>query len=269
MKGALEDKVAIVTGAGKPDGMGFEACRKLAAAGAKVILTDLATSSQERRELEERVDELRNNDFEAAWRPLDVTSAEQAADVVAFAMDQFGSVDILFNNAGFAGGAGPFAEISDDRWMLSWLVNVMGIVNTSRSVLPEMIKRGGGAIVNNASIAGVGATRDLSAYSASKSAAISLTKSLAIEYGPHNIRVNAVCPGLVWNSMGKMNIDYFRRTNETDEETKRRLGQMMPLQNRWATPDEVGDAVVYLASPFAGYVTGVALPVAGGLSPGL
>lgn len=266
--GALTGLVAIVTGAGQRDGIGFAACSKLAKAGARILLTDLASTDAQRGELDARVAELTAAGAQAMGAAFDVTSAEQATQVVEQARAQFGGVDILFNNAGYPAG-GPFEAIDDAAWMRSWMVNVMGIVHLCRAALPALRERGGGAIVNNASLAGLGAVSGLSAYAASKFAVVGLTKSLACEFGQHNIRVNAVCPGMVWTRMGREEVELMRAPDEPVESAKARLSADVALQRRWARAEEVGDAVVYLASPQSSYVTGVALPVAGGLAPGL
>lgn len=261
----LKDKVAVVTGAGKPDGIGFAACKKLVLAGARVVVSDLEELQQE---LVFRVEELKALGGEAIACTLDVSNEDSVIQVVRTVCDIYGGIDIVFNNAGYAGGSGNFMEIDNESWMRSWEVNVMGIVNMCREVIPKMRERGGGVIVNNSSASGLGAVPGLSAYSASKYAVISLTKSVAIEHGHENIRANAVCPGLISTEMGKLNIDLFGQPGDSFESNKNKLSEQVPL-GRWADPDEVGDAVVYLASPLSSYITGIALPVAGGLVPGL
>ncbi len=262
----LKGKVALVTGAGKSDGIGFAAARRLAEAGASVMVTDLAAASDA---LGARRDELAAAGHEAACCALDVTSSNDAGDAAARAAETFGGLDIVFNNAGYPGGAGVFEEIGDDAWRRSFDINVMGVVNLVRASLPAMRERGGGAIVNNASLAGLGAIARLTAYCATKFAVVGLTKSLAAELGPENIRVNAVCPGMVLTDMGREEITLFQQPGETQEAVMERLAGDVALGARWADPLEIGDAVVYLASPQSSYLTGVALPVAGGLAPGL
>lgn len=248
----LSGRVALVTGAGKPNGIGYAAAERLAAAGATVVLTDL-----EKGAIGERPFEL-----------LDVTDPGNVEDVVGRVTEQHGAIDILFNNAGTPAGAGAFLDIPPDAWALSWQVNVMGMVNLCRAVIPAMQGRGRGAIINNASLAGLGAIGNLSAYVTTKFAVVGLTKSLAIEFGPRGIRCNAVCPGLVWTDMGRLEVEHFAAAGEDVAAGKARLAADVPL-GRWADPREVGEAVAFLASDRASYLNGVALPVAGGLAPGL
>lgn len=262
----LRDKVAVVTGAGKSDGIGFAACKKLVLAGARVVVTDLKEFQQD---LDFRVEELQALGGEAIACRLDVTSEDNVSQVIGTICEVYGGIDIVFNNAGYAGGTGEFMDIDREAWMRSWNVNVMGIVHMCREVIPVMRQRGGGAIINNSSVAGLGVQPLLSAYSASKHAVISLTKSVAIEYGHENIRVNSVCPGLVSTEMGELNVDLYKNPGDSHTRGRKRLSEQVPLGQRWSSPDEVGDAVVYLAGPQSSYITGVALPVAGGLVPGL
>ena len=262
----LKGKVAIITGAAKPDGIGFAACRKLAMAGAEIVVTDLADFESD---LKARVKELTSLGAKAIYCTLDVSDVAQVSSAVGIACGTFGGVDIVFNNAGYPGGRGDFMDISNAAWSRSWEVNVMGVLNMCRELIPVMRQRGGGAIINNSSLSGLGVEAGLSAYSASKHAVISLTKSVAIEHGVDNIRANAVCPGLVATQMGDLVVDLYKEPGDSYSISKRRLSETVPLGQRWATPDEVGDAVVYLASDESRYVTGVALPVAGGLVAGL
>lgn len=263
--GELAGKVSLVTGAGKADGMGFAACRKLVLAGSRVVLTDLATTREARMALEARAGELGE---QCAAMPLDVTSAQEVNALVATIEAELGPVDVLVNNAGTPVGAGDFLTLTEQAWDQSFAVNVLGMVYLCRAVIPGMQARRSGAIVNNASLAGLGAVAGLCAYTASKFAVVGLTKALASEFGGSGIRVNAVCPGLVWTEMGRAEVEHMRLPGEDFDAARRRLAEAVPA-GRWARPEEVGDAVVFLASERASYVNGVALPVAGGLAPGL
>ena len=184
--------------------------------------------------------------------------------------ESFGRIDFLFNNAGSPIGVGDFLTMTDKQWDVSYAVNLKGTVNMCRSALPYMIEQGGGAIVNNASVAGLGAVAEMAAYTATKFAVVGLTKALAAEFGIKKIRVNAICPGMVWTQMGQQEVDLFREVGESDAEARARLAgpDVVPL-SRWAEADEIAAAVVYLTSDDATYITGVALPVAGGMAPGL
>ena len=267
--GLLDGKTAIVTGAASENGIGFAACKCLAEAGANVVVTDLARNDDEQRRLDARVAELEALGGGALGLALDVTSLAAAEAATSAAVGRFGRVDILFNNAGYGHGVGPFLEMTDEQFDASWRVNVMGVVNLCRAVIPQMQTQGGGSIINNSSLAGIGTLARFAGYSASKFAVIGVTKVLAAEFGGDNIRVNAVCPGLVWTDMGREEVEFLRRPGESFEEAKVAAANDVPLGQRWADPREIGDAVVYLGSDQASYVTGVALPVAGGLAPGL
>lgn len=262
----LKQKIAVVTGAGKPDGIGFAACRKLLAAGAKVVVTDLPEMESE---LSQRVHELKSLGGQAMACTLDVTDSDQLGKMLDSVCDVYGGIDIVFNNAGYPGGNGDFLDINNEIWMHSWNVNVMGIVNMCRKIIPIMQTRGGGSIINNSSLSGLGVEPQLSAYSATKYAVVALTKSIAIEHGGDNIRANAVCPGLVATQMGQLVVDIYKQHGDSYDSSKERLAQQVPLGQRWATADEIGDAVVFLAGPHSSYITGVSLPVAGGLVAGL
>lgn len=265
----LDGKVALVTGAGSPNGIGFAACRRLAEHGARVVVTDLVRNDEDGERLRDRARELHQSGGEAMHEALDVTDAAQARRVVASALDRFDRLDIVFNNAGPAAGVGPFLQLPDAEFELTWRVNVMGTVNVCRAVLPVMQEQGGGSIINNASIAGIGGTPLFAGYSASKFGVVGLTKVLAAEFGNDNVRVNAICPGMIWTDMTRPEIETLRTPEMSFEQARMDAVRDVPLQRRWANPTEVGDAVVYLASDLASYVTGVALPVAGGLSPGV
>ena len=265
----LDGKVALVTGAGNPDGIGFGACRSLAEAGADVVVTDLVRDQSDQEQLDSRVEELRGLGSDAIGYGLDVSDSREAGTVVEKISERLGRLDIVFNNAGYPGGVGPFLEMTDEQLHLSWQINLMGIVRVCREVVPLMQNQGGGSIVNNSSLAGLGGVAGMSGYCASKFAVIGLTKSLAAEFGKFPIRVNAVCPGMIWTQMGRAEVEFLQHSGQSFEEAREMAVADVPLQNRWADPREVGDAVVYLGSDLASYVTGIALPVAGGLSPGV
>ena len=267
---SLAGRVAIVTGAAHPLGMGYAACLKFAAAGAKVVVTDLCNDGDSRAELDERASELVANGGEAIAIPVDITNRDQIAQCVEQVLATYGQIDYLFNNAGTPIGVGDFLTMNDQQWDISYQVNLKGIVNFCQAVLPSLIAQGGGAIVNNASLAGLGAIPQMAAYTATKFAVVGLTKALASEFGSNGVRVNAVCPGMIWTQMGQIEVEHQVRPGESTEAAKQRLvsADLVPLE-RWAAASEVADAVIYLVSDSASYVSGVALPVAGGMAPGL
>ena len=277
----LEGKVAIVTGAGRPKGMGRATALKLAEQGANVVVTDLAQKRQDLMiegllgigddltALEKVVSEIEAVGSRGLAMAVDVTDVDQIQACVEKTCEAFGGVDILFNNAGTAIGVGNFLDILNEKWDLSWQVNVKGMVEFCRAVIPKMIERGGGSIINNASLAGLGASRGYGAYVVTKFAVVGLTKLLAAEFGRQNIRCNATCPGAILTDMGEEEITFIAMEKGIGQEDARKVFDKMAALGRAAQPEEVADVVAYLAGPRSGYLTGVALPVAGGVRPGL
>ena len=261
----LQGKVAIVTGAGKARGMGRATAIALAQRGARVVVTDITPTPEAAAGLKETA-----RLAQGLAIPADITKQDEVRACVAKTVEEFGRVDILFNNAGVgAPGAGPFLEIAPDRWQLTWDVNVMGMVHFCQAVIPIMLEQRGGSIINNASLAGLGAIAGLSAYTASKFAVVGLTKALAAEFGPQGIRCNAVCPGVIDTDMGRKEVTLFAEMEGvSEEEAEKILIEPVPL-GRWGKPQEVAEAVVFLASDAASYISGATLPVAGALAPGL
>jgi len=277
----LDGKVAIVTGAGRPKGMGRATALKLAEQGANVVVTDLARKREELMiegllgigdefaALEALVSEIEALGSKGLAMAVDVTDGDQIRACVEKTCEVFGGVDILFNNAGTAIGVGPFLDILGENWDLSWQVNVKGMVEFCRAVIPKMVERGGGSIINNASMAGLGADQGYGAYTVTKFAVVGLTKLVAAEFGSQNIRCNAVCPGAIQTDKGEEEITFLAATKGIGREKAREVFGALAALGRAAQPEEVADVVAYLAGPRSGYLTGVALPVAGGSRPGL
>ncbi|WP_163938404.1 SDR family NAD(P)-dependent oxidoreductase [Paraferrimonas sp. SM1919] len=265
----LKGKVAIVTGAAHPLGMGFSGAKKMAEAGAKVVITDMVREPQHQANIEARAAELRDAGFEAIALPVDVTNREQINACVEKTIEHYGRIDILFNNAGSPAGVGDFLEMTDQQWDISYQVNVKGVVNFCQAVIPHMQKAGGGSIINNSSLLGLGALAHTAGYCATKFALIGLTKTLACEFGKDNIRVNAICPGNIWTQMSELEVDLHVNAGEgTRAEVTQKLVDDVAL-GRWGKADDIGNAVVFLASDMGSYLSGVSLPVAGGLASGL
>lgn len=276
----LEGKVALITGAGRDGGMGQAAARRLAEAGADVVITDLCRDRPELRQDETHglgddlgameefaasvVDEFGSRCVALA---LDVTDQAQAEAVVARTVTDFGSLDILFNNAGATTGVGPLLEQTDQQWELSWQVNLMGSRRLSMLAIPIMTGRGGGVIVNNISIGGLVADAGYGAYSSTKFALAALTKTIAKEHGRDGIRCVGVCPGIIDTGMAVANRRLVAELEGiTDDEASDLMLAAVPMR-RWGIADDVAKSVVFLASPAASYVNGVLLPVDGGLTP--
>ena len=264
----LKNKVAIVTGAGHPLGMGFNSAKKLAQAGAKVVLTDICETEQQLAELNNRAQELRESGAEVFAHPVDVRNREQIQACVDTTLEKYHSIDILFNNAGSPDGVGNFLEMTDFQWDNSYQVNVKGVVNFCQAVLPHMLKQKSGSIINNASLLGLGAKPQMSAYCATKSALIALSKSLAAEFGASGVRVNAICPGNIWTQMSEIEADIYTGGGADREQVLEQMVEDVAL-GRWGQSDDIGNLVVFLASDKSSYITGTAMPIAGGLEAGL
>jgi NAD(P)-dependent dehydrogenase (short-subunit alcohol dehydrogenase family) len=274
----LEGKVALITGARSPRGMGFAAALKLAEAGADIVMT-----SRTRGDIQDNLDVTGDDHYSAFLDlvprvlacnvrclalPLDVSSPAQIKAVVAKVTDTFGGIDILFNNAGTA-FASPFMDTSGEDFQDAFNINVMGMIQVSQAVIPSMVHRGGGNIINNASIYGLGAAPFVSAYVMAKHAIVGLTKTMALELGDPGIRVNAICPGMVLTEMGDKEYDMIATLQDCSfEEAREGLAQQNALK-RGAAPEEIANVVVFLATEAASFITGAALPISAGQPAGL
>jgi|TARA_B110000211_G_scaffold219407_1_gene265130 NAD(P)-dependent dehydrogenase (short-subunit alcohol dehydrogenase family) len=266
MAKVLVNKVAVVTGAGHPRGIGRAIAVKLAEAGAHVVATDLLGAEG----LDSVVAALENCGVEAMALGADVTSAKQVNRAMEEVIERFGHIDILVNNAGVGVGSAEFMELTDQDWDLSMSVNLRGVVNCCQAVLPQMKKQSGGSLITIASQAGLGAVKSIPAcYTASKFAVVGLSKHLALNYAKDNIRSNAICPGSIVTQMHGHTLELLAQQHGISVEHAQRLeDDGIPLGYS-AQPTVIGDAVVYLASPAASYITGISLPVAGGMSLGI
>lgn len=262
----LQGKVAIVTGAGLPKGMGSAAARELAKQGANVVVTDLEANLDGLGKLVKEIELLGSKGLAIK---VDVTNPQDIEACVKKTIEVFGGVDILFNNAGTGIGAGPFLELTDFHWDLSMKVNVIGMANFCKAVIPVMLKRGGGSIINNSSNYGLGAVSGYSAYSASKFAAVGLSKSIAAEFGDKNIRCNAICPGNIFTDMGEVEVKLVAKRDGISEDAAKTMLSEDVAMKRYGKAEEVAETVAFLASDRSSYITGVALQIHGGQSPGI
>lgn len=270
----------MVTGAGRPRGIGRAAAIALARAGADVVVTDLAapgpkiagmsTVAEDTSGLEDAVAEIESLGRKGVSIACDVTDEQSVQATVDTAIAEFGTIDVLFNNAGTPTGVKPFLQLSNDDWETSWGVNVMGIVYMCRAVIPVMQRNGGGSIINNSSASGLRALPDYSAYTATKHAVIGLSKTLALEFGSDGIRVNAICPGDIDTDMTDVGMALAVEYMGVDPDTQESLAPLDTISlRRRGSPGEVGRVVAWLASEDASYVTGASLAIDGGLMEGM
>lgn len=252
----FKDRVAVVTGAGS--GIGRATAMRLASEGARLALIDWNAEG-----LEETAGSIQAQTGDAShssiWsRVVDVSDEAAVENCVSAILETYGRVDVLCNNAGITGGYQPVTDQDTADWQKVLGVNLIGPMLFIKNVAPHMQAQGGGAIVNTASVAGIRSGAGGNAYSASKAAVINLTMTAACDLGGFNIRVNAVCPGLVETGMTRRVFDYAR---SKDKEHK--LGSRCELR-RYGRPEEIAAAITFLASDDASYITGQALPVDGG-----
>ena len=243
----MSKKVAIVTGAAHPRGIGAAIVNQLREQGVTVVSTDLSGADMD----------------------VDVTAGNQIDECVAKVIDQHGRMDILVNNAGVGVGSAAFLEQKAEDLDLTFAVNVKGMIRFSQSVIPHMQNAGGGVIVNVASLCGLRALPAIPpSYTASKFAVVGLTKAMALEFGSDNIRVNAVCPGSVDTQM-RANAMELLATEEgiSPEEAEAAENAMISL-GRPSSPNEVAAVVAFLCSDVSKYLTGAAIPVDGGMTGG-
>jgi NAD(P)-dependent dehydrogenase (short-subunit alcohol dehydrogenase family) len=251
MKRTMEDKVALITGGGS--GIGRATALAFASAGAKVALTG-------RREAEgqETVALIKQHGGQALFVQGDVRNEGDVARMVSQTLDAYGRLDAAFNNAGIEGEVGkPTHEQTVANYHAVMDINVLGVLLAMKHQIAAMLKNGGGAIVNNASVGGLVGFPGASVYVASKHAVVGLTKTAALEYAKQGIRVNAVAPGGIKTPMlnrftGGPGTDFFNQ-----------LSNLHPI-GRLGTPEEIAEAVLWLCSDKSSFVTGLSLTADGG-----
>ncbi len=251
MSGRLNGKVALVTGASS--GIGRATARLFAAEGAQVVV-----GARRAAELDELVAEIAAAGGSAVALAGDVRSEAHAQALVALAVQRYGRLDVAFNNAGTLGEGGPSIEVSEAGWADTLAINLTGAFLGAKHQIAQMLKNGGGSVIFTSTFVGYTvAFPGTTAYAASKSGLIGLTQALAAEYGPQQVRVNAVLPGAV-------DTDMYRSKNDSAEAQTFITG--LHALKRVAQPEEIARSVLYLASDDASFVTGTASLVDGGLS---
>ncbi|GAC1446106.1 MAG: 3-oxoacyl-ACP reductase [Chloroflexota bacterium] len=248
----LRDKVAIITGGGS--GIGREAALIFAREGARIVIADVDETGAEGV-----VSEITLSGGEARYARTDVSKAEQVAAAIRVAEEQFGKLNVLFNNAGiFPGADGSVTDTAEDVWDAVINVNLKGVFLGCKYAIPAMQRAGGGSIINVASfVALVGAATAQIAYTASKGGVLSMTREIAVEFARQNIRANALCPGPVETPL-------LRSIYSDPAKLQRRLVHVPP--GRFAQPHEIANAALFLASDEASYVNGSTFVVDGGIT---
>jgi len=247
MEKIFNNKVAIVTGGSF--GIGRAAAKAFAERGAKVVIADCI-------EDRETLDQINQSGGEAIFVKCDVSKAADVKMMIEKTISSFNRLDFAFNNAGIEGIQGTTTDCTDENWERTLGVNLKGIWLCMKYEIPYMLKQKSGAIVNCASIAGLVGFPGLPAYVASKHGVVGLTKTAALEFAKQNIRVNAVCPGVIKTPM----IDRF---TGKDKAAEKQFVAMEPI-GRMGEPEEVAEVVVWLCSDNASFVTGDAMAVDGG-----
>jgi NAD(P)-dependent dehydrogenase (short-subunit alcohol dehydrogenase family) len=250
--GRLDSKVAIVTGSGS--GIGMLSAKLFAKEGAKVVVTDVVDDAGERV-----TDEIRGEGGEAAYKHADVSNSSEAEAMVRFAVDTFGGLHVMMNNAGiFHPQDDSVTNTPENVWDKTLAINLKGVFLGCKFGIPAMLDSGGGSMINVASfVALVGAATPQIAYTASKGGVLSMTREIAVEFGRKGIRVNAICPGPIETPLlAKLLADPARRA--------RRLVHI-PI-GRFGQAHEIANAALWLASDESSLMTGTALVVDGGIT---
>jgi NAD(P)-dependent dehydrogenase (short-subunit alcohol dehydrogenase family) len=245
-------KVALVTGAG--DGIGRATAIAFARNGARVVVTDINQATGI-----ETASTIAARGGQAIFCKLDVDIDEDHRDAVAAAVEQFGGLDYAFNNAGAVAPKYALADTSESQVDAILTTNLRGLWSAMRHQVPAMLARGGGAIVNNASTLAHVALAGRAVYAGSKAAVVAMSRGAAVDYGPDNVRVNAICPGST--ETGELRPLFDALADQPERLAAVRAAQVV---NRWAQPEEIAEPVLFLCSDGASFIVGTSLMVDGG-----
>ena len=258
MAGRLEGKIALITGAAS--GIGLGAVELFVAEGACVVAADM--QDEKGAMLQQRFPET------VRYIHCNVTQEADIARAVALADSQFGGLDILFNNAGHGGSTTGVADMDADGWDATFALLVKGPAMGMKHAVPLMLKRGGGSIINTASIAGLQAGFGPLAYSSAKCAVIHMSRCAAAELSPQKIRVNAICPGLIATSIFGASMGLPREVADQMAARVAEVGAKVQPIPKAGAPDDIARAALYLASDDSVFVTGTHIVVDGGITIG-
>ncbi len=249
----LRDKVAIITGAGS--GLGRAAALLFTREGAKVVV-----AANREKDGEQTVKSIKDVGGDAIFVKVDVTKAADLQNAVKTAVAKYGRLDIMFNNAGTPGPGKLIAELTEEEWHRVISVNLTGVFLGTKYAIPEMLKGGGGVIINTSSVAALSPRRYAGVYGAVKAGVIQLTRTTALEYARKNIRANCILPGPI-------DTPFFTKVAGGDPDKiaafKEKVLKEMPM-GRFAQPEEIAQVALFLASDEASYVTGAAFAADGG-----
>lgn len=249
MTGKLQDRVAVITGAAS--GIGRATALLFAREGARVVVADWDESGGSRIAAE-----IVEAGGESVFVRTDVSRPDDVQSLINAAVEAYGRLDVLFNNAGVEGELVPTADCSLENWDRLIGINLKGVFLGMKYAIPHMIGNGGGSIINNASVAGVVGFANLPAYCASKGGVIQLTKTAALEYAKAGVRVNAICPGVIATPM-------VERVLGDSEEMKKSFEALEPV-GRFGTAEEVARLALFLATEDSSFCTGAPFFVDGG-----
>jgi NAD(P)-dependent dehydrogenase (short-subunit alcohol dehydrogenase family) len=247
----LAGKIAIVTGASA--GIGRAAALALGAAGARVAVADIDVARGE-----QVAKEIADKGGSAIFVRTDVSDDASVAEMVAATVQRWGGLDVAVNNAGIEGTPAVTADCTPENWHRTLAVNLTGVWSCMRHEIPRLLERGGGSIVNMASVAGLVGFASIPAYVASKHGVVGLTKTAALEYAQSGIRINAICPGVIDTEM-------VARFTGGQAEAEAAMVATEPV-GRMGRSEEIADAVVWLCSDRSSFVTGQAIAVDGGFT---